>query len=363
MTIPETATLHKEFNQILLNHRLCFKQQRVFEAVCELAHAELAAFSRRTITQLVMVLGRNEEDWSRWYRLFSQRRFDYDKVNNQLLTEALRHVGQDEIFVVGGDGTQTVRSSLKMEGAHYQYNPQSPVFARGIHIAQRWYNLSWLIPSEDGYSRAVPIYWIPTFTEKSKPKGDEPRKEWEAAVLGLQWLKTGLKRNGRENQPVLMVADGGFDTVNLWKHLPERVVLCARSAKNRVLYHLPPEGSRSNRKYGDRAPTPTTYWQRQKEGRAGGKWKGLSLEIRGRERHLQYKVAGPFVRRLAPDRPLFLIVVRGKGDKPKRKGRVPLPFLVNAIQDDTGEWELPFSVKTLLFWSWQRWLGVRSCSS
>jgi hypothetical protein len=45
--------------------------------------------------------------------------------------------------------------------------------------------------------------------------------------------------------------------------------------------------------------------------------------------------------------------VRGKHNS--RTRREPLPFLVNAVQDEHGEWVLPLPVETLLFWAWQRW--------
>ena len=46
---------------------------------------------------------------------------------------------------------------------------RTPPFMVGIHAAQRWFNGSWLIPQENGYSRAVPLRWMPAFTEKSEP--------------------------------------------------------------------------------------------------------------------------------------------------------------------------------------------------
>jgi hypothetical protein len=49
----------------------------------------------------------------------------------------------------------------------------------------------------------------------------------------------------------------------------------------------------------------------------------------------------------------MLIVVRGKGNR--RTRRKPLPFLVNAVVNDQGQWVLPLPVETLLFWAWQRW--------
>ena len=69
--------------------------------------------------------------------------------------------------------------------------------------------------------------------------------------------------------------------------------------------------------------------------------------------HLQYKLCGPFLRKGAADRPLFLILVRGK--KNKRTRRQPLPFLVNAVATADGQWQLPLPVAQLLFWAWQRW--------
>lgn len=129
------------------------------------------------------------------------------------------------------------------------------------------------------------------------------------------------------------------------------MTLLARSAKNRVLHALPAPDSHGNRKYGPRAPTPQQVWQQP------GAWRKCELEVRGLTRHLQYRVKGPYLRQGAPDRPLFLVVVRGKDyirhGKPVR--RDPLPFLVNAVQDAQGTWRLPLPVESLLFWAWQRW--------
>jgi hypothetical protein len=345
--IPQTSELLKELQELVQAHRKIFKQERVYRRVWVLLMGELLVFARHTVTQILMSLGLVEEDWSNWYRLFSQGRFSYEKASEVLFAETLKHVGEEEVYVMAGDSTQTRRSSQKMEGVGWLHNPQSPVFKRGIHLAQRWFNGSWLMPAEEGYSRAVPIKWLPAFTEKSKPKQVKPCKEWEAAVACLQWIRQQLNRHGRATQKLLMVGDGHYDTVDLWKHLPEDVWLLARSAKNRALYHFPKPTDRKNRKYGERAPTPQACWQ-QRQG-----WRVLEILVRGKLRHLQVKVEGPFLRRGAPDRPLFLIVVRGKKNKTRR--RDPLPFLINAALDEHGQWQLPLPVSDLLFWAWQRW--------
>lgn len=354
-TIPQNNELLKHFFDLIAAHRGIFKQGRVYERVVALILAEIFVFARHTITQLLMTLGLTEQDWSAWYRVFSARRFVYEQASEIVFGETLRHVREDELYVVGGDATQTPRSSGKLEGAGWLRNLRTPPFRVGIHVAQRWFNGSWLMPAQQGYSRAVPIRWLPCFTEKSAPTVHEPQKEWQAAVAFLSWLRKQLKRCGRERQQVLMVGDGRYDTLKLWQHLPDGIILLARSAKNRVLYSLPPteqHGRGRKRLYGVRVDTPQQRWQE----RSG--WCELNIEVRGRVRHLQYKVSGPVLRKGAPERRLILIVVRGKQRKNKHGRpyrRQPLPFLVNAVLNEDGQWVLPFPIDTLLFWAWQRW--------
>jgi hypothetical protein len=222
----------------------------------------------------------------------------------------------------------------------------------GIHAGQRWFNGSWLVPAEKGYSRAIPLRWLPAFTEKSQPQTVAPCKEWPACVQFLQWVRQQFVAHQRPKQALLMVGDGHYDNLNLWRSLPQEVTLLARSAKNRVLYQLPDATMHGNHKYGERAPTPQTIWTTNRN------WRQITLQVRGKARHLQVCVRGAFLRKGAPDCPLFLLVVRGKQRK-TRSGRLyrrpPLPFLVNAVPDEQGHWQLPLPLETLLFWAWQRW--------
>lgn len=348
-TIAQNPELLKQLADILVQHRPIFKQQRIYQRVIQLVLAELVVFARHTVTQLLMGLGRSGEDWSAWYRLFSLKRFCYEAASQVLLRLTLAHVAEDEPYVVAGDGTQTSRSGRKIEGVGWLRNPRTPPFRVGIHAAQRWFNGVWLTPLEKGYSRAIPLRWLPAFTEKSRRTVHASCKEWQAALAFVHWLREHLTAWGRAGQQVLMVGDGHYDNVALWRDLPEGVTLLARSAKNRLLYHRPgpPTGRGRPRTYGARAPTPQQVWQ-QRRG-----WQARQFMVRGKLRHLQVKVSGPFLRQGAPDRPLLLIVVRGKSHRYAR--RIPLPFLVNAVQRPAGQWDLPLPLDTLLVWAWQRW--------
>ncbi len=75
VTVPQKRELIKHLLSLPVAHRAIFGQQRVYRRVMALVFAELFAFSRHTITQLLMTLGLTEQDWSAWYRLFSQGRF------------------------------------------------------------------------------------------------------------------------------------------------------------------------------------------------------------------------------------------------------------------------------------------------
>ena len=350
-TMTQNSALLKELFKLLAAQRPVVKQGRTFQRIIGLVLAEMFTFSRHTVTQLLMSLGLTEQDWSTTYRLFSQGRFDYARASEILLEESLTHVAEDSVYVVAGDGTQTPRSSGKIEGSGWLRNLRSPHFKVGIHRAQRWFNGSWLMPPEQGYSRAMPLRWMPAFTRKSKPVVYAPSKEWEAAVSFLSWLREQFTRQGRAAQRLLMVADGSYDHLELWKQLPDQVILLARSAKNRALYSLPGPDAHRNRKYGERAPTPQSFWQQ----RSG--WTRITLVLRGRERTLQYKVKGLFVRKGAPQRPLFLLIIRGQTYTKygRTKHREPVPYLVNAVPDGAGGWALPLAASTLIFWAWQRW--------
>jgi hypothetical protein len=352
-TIPQNSELLKNLFHLIEVQPAIADQQRVRDRLEMLVLAELFTFGRHTVTQLLMSLGLNDQDWSGWYRLFSQERFNYAAASEGLLAASLQHVAEDEVYVVAGDATQTPRSSRKMEGAGWLRNLRTPPFMVGIHAAQRWFNGSWLIPEERGYSRAIPLRWLPAFTEKSQPQTVAPLKEWEACMQFLHWLRAQFAAHGRDEQAVLFVGDGRYDNLKLWQQLPDGVILLARSARNRALYHLPDETMHGNRKYGERAPQPQAIWQDKKT-----RWRDVNIDVRGRTRHLQVHVTGPLLRKGASDCPLMLIIVRGKKRKNKH-GRIyrrqPLPFVVNAVQDAHGNWTLPLPLDTLLFWAWQRW--------
>jgi hypothetical protein len=219
----QSALLHNLF-ELLAQHRPAFRQTRSYWRVVGLVIGEVFNFGRHTVTQGLMALGLTDADWSGWYRLFSRGRYAEARVAHLFFRETVLHTAPDEPYVVGVDGVQIPRSSLKMAGTSWLKAPRTPVFKVGIHRAQRFVHGAWLTPLAGGYSRAVPLRFLPAFPPKAKPAPVDPQREWEAGLVFLQWTRTELDAAGRQAQMLLTLADGAYDTLNFWRGLPARTV-------------------------------------------------------------------------------------------------------------------------------------------
>jgi hypothetical protein len=339
--------------EIIGVHRAAFQQERPYERAVWLLLSELFTFARHTVTQGLPALGETEWDWSAWYRLFSKKRFDYQKLTGITIRETLKEMPMGQPYVVAIDGLVVPRSSQKMPGTSWWKALGSAAFKPGLARGQRFVNLSWLTKLEEGYSRAIPLQMIPAFPEKAVEAEEKKRKDWEAGLEGLSWVRQQLDATGRVEEKILAVVDGGFErVVEFWRQLPERTILLGRTARSRVLYKLPGEYQGRGRptSYGERAPKPAE-WLKEKEG-----WKTTQVKVRGKMREMCYRIEGPYLREGLAQHPLFLIVVRGmdRQVEGRRIKRDPVFYLVSAVQKET-QWILPFPEETLLAWAWQRW--------
>lgn len=348
---PEKPALLTELMSLLAKHELVYGQKRVFNRVLALVMAELFAFGRHTITQLLLTLGLVDEDWSAWYRIYSEGRFDEEQNGMVMLGEALREVPETDPFVIGQDGFHVPRTSLTMPGSGWMRGLLTAKFKPGIQRGQRFVEASWFTPIVNGYSRAIALRCLPAFTQKSVACEEaEPQTEVEAALTALTWTRQGMDEAGRKKQVLVTLNDGSYDTLKFWSELPQRTVGIVRTARNRCLFALPAKDAHGNRKYGDKAPAPH-IWLQQRKG-----FTHQDVVVRGKTRPMRYRVEGPFVRDELPAIPLLLLVVGG-GKRPqgsRRQNYLPCFFLVSAILVE-GVWSLPLPIADLLAWLWQRW--------
>jgi hypothetical protein len=351
-TLP--IRLQKLFEQ-LETHRPAYGQERVYWRVVGMVLGEVFNFGRHTVTQGLMALGITDGDWSGWYRLFSKGRYEERRVAQVYFRETLEHTSIEERYVVGVDGVQIPRSSLRMAGTSWLKAPRTPVFKAGIHRAQRFVHGSWLTPMEAGYSRAIPLRFLPVFPPKAKPANIRAQREWEAGASFLKWVREELDEAGREQQILLTLAEGSYETLNFWRELPERTVLAVRTTRNRRLYYKPERHPGPGRpaSYGPLAPHPCDWLHK------GITWQKREIPVRGKSILMKFQVLGPFVREGLPDIPMFLIAVKGMHRKVGRrklrwKHRKPSFYLVSAMRINET-WQFPLPIETILAWLWQRW--------
>jgi hypothetical protein len=221
---------------LIEKHRAAFKQERPYQRAIWLLLSELFTFSRHTISQGLLALGETENDWSAWYRLFSHPRYDYDQLTNLTVQETISATCASEPYRLAVDGVLIPRSSRKMPGTAWLKALGTAPFRPGLARAQRFVNISWLAPLVAGYSRAFPLRMLPAFTQKAVGKEEHKRKDWEAALLGIGWVRQQMDLAGRAAQRLLVLVDGGLERpVEFWRQLPERTLLLARTARNRSL--------------------------------------------------------------------------------------------------------------------------------
>jgi len=347
-----------ELWKLLTRARSLFRQERVYRRAVALLFGELFALGRHTVTQLLRTLGAIDQDWSAWYRLLG-RRVDEVVSGRQMLEETLKQVPATELYVTTVDGVRIARSGKHVAGSSWWPGQNSAPFDPGLTRGQRFVEVTWLTPNEDSYRRAIPLRWLPAPTQKAVPSGVPAGKEWEVGLAGLHWVRQELDGQGRSGQWLVGVADGAYDVQDIWRDLPPRTVLLTRCARNRALYALPVEsgtkrGRGRPREYGERQGAPWQWLRPRRQ------LQPLTLRIRGRERHLPYRVVGPVLVDGVPEHPLFLLVIGGRSKKvgtrrPRTYYRKPAYYLVNAVRGADQQWQLPYPAEQLIEWAWQRW--------
>jgi hypothetical protein len=334
------------------------RQRRTHTRLAVLTLGNLMTLGRHTLSQVIVAVGAGGQEWSPWYRLFSRERVRSSVLHRQVLTTMLGHLAPHDPLVVVLDATQVPRWSRRFPGVGWARSIRSPHWRPGLHRAQRLELLSGLLPlSDQGDTRALPLHETWLRSQATRPFGSVPQQtEVEAGLRLLRWLRLMLTLAvpQERQRAVLVLADGAYSVAPMLARLPQRCWLLARCAKNRALFAVPaPDGARRGRKrcYGAQGPTP------QQTLHATTGWTRHTVLVRGRARPLTVQVTGPWVVRLAPSHPVFLIVVKGidHGSGGTRRQRDPQYFLVSAQRSEDDGWQVPWPVETLLAWAWQRW--------
>lgn len=255
--------------------RQAFGQERTWRRAKALSLSALVALGRRTVTGLLMTSGRQFEDWTADFRLFSGRRFDENQLFATLRRAVLNELSEESPFVVAMDDTLLRKTGKKIHGAAWRRDPLGPPFQTNLIWGQRFLQISAALPEAHVpcAARMIPIdlHHCPT---PRKPRKNASKEEWKAyrkarekmkisrrGAEQLRALRESMDREcGGAKRQLVASVDGSFTNAAVLKNMSERTTLIGRIRKDAKLYHLPQSdgspGKGRKRTYGRRAPTP-----------------------------------------------------------------------------------------------------------
>ena len=264
-----------------------FRQHRTWERAWRLGLSQLACVGRHTVTGLLYTCGRQFQDWSSDYRLFSRDRWQPRELFVPIVRGVLDLLPADAPLVAAMDDTLARKTGPKIPGVGYRRDPLSPAFHVNFVRGQRFLQLSGLLPAGEvpGPARAIPFRFEHS-PPLPKPKTSAPPEAWKAyreqkktrtlnthAVEVLRHMRVELdQRHHAAHRRFIVGVDGGYTNKTVLQGLPERTTLIGRIRKDAELFHPPRDEDQpavgAKRRYGRPAPTPerlrqddTVPWQ------------------------------------------------------------------------------------------------------
>jgi hypothetical protein len=294
-----------------------FKQKRTLRRGIEHALTWPSAMGRRTISQIICVEGRSQQDWSADYKLYSRSRWDDQKLFNRISEEYLDRYPKGPV-VLAIDDTRVVKSGKKIPGARWQRDPLSPPFQVNMIWGLRFLQGSLLFPHHcegDFSPRAYPIAFkhMPVVKKPGRRASDQKRQEYRKlrkvnnlSTQTLNWLeqyREQLDTMKARNRILRVVADASFCNQAFYRCRLDRIELLTRCRKDARLCFAASEGS--GRRYAIDIFTPADVLESPRS-----RFQWCRIWMGQRRRRIRYKIVEPVLwRRGAGTRPLRLIVI------------------------------------------------------
>lgn len=120
--------------------------------------SHMVCFGRHTITGLLRLQNRSQQDWTADYRFYAEDHFDEDKAFASLRGQIEKDLAEDAPLVSAMDDSLLRKTGTRISGVRYMRDPMSPPFhvnfIRGLRVLQ----ISAAVPQgQQGAARLVPI--------------------------------------------------------------------------------------------------------------------------------------------------------------------------------------------------------------
>jgi len=314
--------------------REAFRQDRTCQRGLRLALSQLACPGRHTLTGLLYTCGRQFEDWSGDYRLFSRDEWEIRRLFAPIARGLLDFSAPDDPFVVGMDDTLLRKTGTKIPGVAYRRDPLSPAFQVNFVRGQRFLQMSGMLAAGEfpAGARAIPLRFehVPPVPKPRQTASEEEKKAYRQRQraenlstrgVGLLWqMRQELDEQHHAAHRVLIAGvDGGYTNKTVLKGLPQRTTLIGRVRKDAALFYPPDPQDQpavgAKRRYGRAAPTPEQLRQDDT-----APWQEVTAFAAGQLRTFRVKTLAPVQWKTAgAERPLRLLVIAPVGYR-LRKG-------------------------------------------
>ena len=296
------------------------------DRLTRLAMGLLTCTGRHTITGMLSAAGREQHDWSADYRVFSRGRFKPSDMFGLVKDRLLERLPAGQAVVTALDDTKCRKTGTKIPGVSYQRDPMSPPFHTNFIRAQRFAQLSLMMPLDvnaPAAARGFPICFRhapppPRPGAKASPEElaayRRLQKTQNLSVAGADIIKdcrSDLDSRGAAERTLVVSVDGSYTNRTVLKDLPERTTLIGRIRKDAKFSYPPSEqpGRGRRRSYGDAAPAPEALLKDDTI-----PWSKVRVWASGKHHDCEYKTISSIQwRKAGPHRLLRLIVIRPLG--------------------------------------------------
>lgn len=321
--------------ELFVQARPSFSQQRTWEKGRSLLFGALACLGRHTVSGLLCATGQQFVDWSAAYRLFEARRFDPESLFAPVRAVVLSRLQQAVPVMALLDDTLVYKRGRKVAGTSWRRDPLGPPFRPNFSWAQRFLQISLLLPSQSspGPARSIPVDLVHAPTPRKPSKKDPPeawdeyrkkQKQMRTSQVGsrrIAHLRTALDEDDRSQARELLVAvDGGYANQTFLRGLPPKTTVVARIRKDARLFSLPAQSApkRGRRRfYGERLSTPEELRHDESV-----PWMKVGAFAAGEVHTFEVKRLGPVRSTTTGEKDVQIVIIRPLAYRPKKGARL-----------------------------------------
>jgi hypothetical protein len=215
--------------------------------------AHLLCTQRHTVTGLLSTLGRQQQDWSKAYRLYREH-VNAAALFCPILDGVLELLPKGSALVIGVDDSHLRKTGRQVAAAGWYRDPLGPPFHTNLMWGQRFIQLSAAVPdpSNPKRSRMIPIAMelIPKLPKPGKDASANDEAQYKKmkalnspgahATRLLQQVREHLDASGHRDTIIHLCGDGDYSHSSLLPQLHHELLLSAAGNFSPLAFkHLP----------------------------------------------------------------------------------------------------------------------------